>query len=156
MVVSQSRANSASATASAQLMKLELTDLNKQRQSLEQWKGKVLVVNFWATWCGPCKEEMPEFSRISEKYAGKGVQFVGIGIDSVDNISKFVQQYPVAYPLLAGENDAIQASAALGNKLMALPFTAILEAKGAVSQVKLGKMKPEDLEAAIQKALATR
>lgn len=137
-------------------MKLELTNLNRQRQSLEQWKGKVLVINFWATWCGPCKEEMPEFSRVSERYAGKEVQFVGIGIDSVDNIAKFAQQYPVAYPLLAGENDAIQVSAALGNKIMALPFTAILDRKGAVSRVKLGKMTQQDLDAAIQKALAAR
>ena len=137
------------------LFNLTLQSTNGDKQSLAQWRGKVLAVNFWATWCAPCREEMPEFSRISEAYATKGVQFVGIGIDSVDNVQKFSNEMRVAYPLLVGENDAMQASAAVGNKLMALPFTAILNRRGTVTQTKLGKMEARELKEALDKALST-
>lgn len=158
VVASQSRnatpASAAPAANTAPLMSLKLLDKVSQKQSLSQYGGQVLVVNFWATWCGPCREEMPEFSAVSQKYASKGVQFVGIGIDSVENIKKFSQEVPVAYPLLAGENDAMQAASALGNRLMALPFTAVLNRRGEVVQTKLGKMSTQELETAVQKALA--
>lgn len=155
MVLSQNRnAGPSSGTVDgAPLFNLTLQGANGDKQSLAQWRGKVLVVNFWATWCTPCREEMPEFSRISEAYAAKGVQFVGIGIDSVDNVQKFSKEMPVAYPLLVGENDAIQSSAAVGNKVMALPFTAILSRKGTVTQTKLGKMGERELKDALDKAL---
>ena len=84
-------------------MNLVLTDLNGQPQSLGQWRGKVLIVNYWATWCPPCREEMPGFSRLQDKYRDKGVQFVGISIDTADKIIEFQKTTPVTYPLLIGD-----------------------------------------------------
>ena len=155
LVLSQNRGGSppSGTVDSVPLISLTLLDASGGKQALAQWKGKVLAVNFWATWCAPCREEIPEFSHVSEEYAAKGVQFVGIGIDSVDNLRKFKKEIQVAYPLLVGENDAMQASAALGNKLMALPFTAILSRSGKVTQVKLGKMGAPELRDALDKAL---
>ncbi len=139
----------------AALHALQLKEMDGKTRSLAEWKNEVVVVNFWATWCAPCREEMPEFSRISQEYAAKGVQFVGIGIDTPINVRKFIEESPVAYPLLIGAGDAMEAAAAVGNTLMALPFTAVLDRRGQVVQTKLGKMQRAELETAIQHALAT-
>jgi thiol-disulfide isomerase/thioredoxin len=72
-------------------MALTLPDLEGRPQAMAQWRGKVLVVNYWASWCAPCVEEMPAFSRLQGQYAAQGVQFVGIGIDEVDNMRTFVK-----------------------------------------------------------------
>jgi thiol-disulfide isomerase/thioredoxin len=79
---------------------LVLTDVDGKAQSLQQWRGKILVLNYWATWCFPCREEMPGFSRLQAKYQDKGVQFVGISIDEAPKIIEFQKETPVSYPLL--------------------------------------------------------
>jgi thiol-disulfide isomerase/thioredoxin len=139
--------------ATARLLALALPDLSGQTQTLAQWKGKVLVVNFWATWCPPCKEEMPEFSRISDKFAVNGVQFVGISIDTVEKVQAFQKESPVNYPLLISNLEALDLSSDLGNRAKALPFTVIVRPDGSPQQVKLGKFATPDLEKALQAAL---
>lgn len=141
------------ADAPARLLALTLPDLDNRLQALAQWKGKVLVVNFWATWCPPCKEEMPEFSSISSEYSIKGVQFVGISIDTAENVAAFQKQTPVVYPLLISNLDALALSSDLGNRAKALPFTVVLRRDGSVEKVKLGKFAAQDLEKAIKAAL---
>lgn len=141
------------ADAPARLLALTLPDLEGKSQSLSQWKGKVLVVNFWATWCPPCKEEMPEFSRISSKYAKNGVQFVGISIDSAEKVLAFSKEVEISYPLLISNLETLDLSSDLGNRAKALPFTVILRPDGTPQQVKLGKFATPDLEKAIQSAL---
>lgn len=142
--------------APARLLALTLPDLKGQPQSLAQWKGKVLVVNFWATWCPPCREEMPEFSRLNTKYALNGVQFVGISIDSVDKVMAFQQEMQVSYPLLISNLETLDLSSDLGNHAKALPFTVILRPDGSPQHIKLGKYATPDLEQAIQAALRPR
>lgn len=141
------------ADAPARLLALSLPDLDGKPQVLSQWKGKVLVVNFWATWCPPCKEEMPEFSRISRKYALNGVQFVGISIDSAEKVAIFRNEVDVTYPLLISNLETLDLSSDLGNRAKALPFTVILRPDGRPQQVRLGKFATPDLEKAIQAAL---
>lgn len=114
--------------------------------SLKQWSGKVRVINFWATWCPPCREEMPEFSRVQQKLAGKGVQFIGIGIDTPDNIINFQKTHPVSYPLLMGSYEALKLTVELGNKSSALPFTVILDRAGNIAHTKMGKLSESELE----------
>ncbi|MCO5097587.1 MAG: TlpA family protein disulfide reductase [Rhodocyclaceae bacterium] len=142
--------------APARLLALTLPDLNGQPQSLAQWKGKVLVINFWATWCAPCREEMPEFSRISAKYALNGVQFVGISIDSADKVAEFQKEMQISYPLLIGNLDSLDLSGDLGNRAKALPFTVILRPDGSPQEIKLGKYATADLEKVILTALQPR
>ncbi len=134
-------------------MALTLPDLEGKTQALSQWRGKVLVANFWATWCPPCKEEMPEFSRISDKYASNGVQFIGISIDSAEKVAAFQKDVGVSYPLLISSLETLDLSTDLGNRAKALPFTVILRSDGSVQQVKLGKFATPDLEKAIRSAL---
>ncbi len=144
------------ADAPTRLLALTLPDLNGQPQSLAQWKGKVLVINFWATWCPPCREEMPEFSRINTKYALNGVQFVGISIDSADKIAAFQKEMGISYPLLISNLETLDLSSDLGNRAKALPFTVILRPDGSPQQIKLGKYATADLEKTIQSALLPR
>ncbi len=125
---------------------LVLTDLNGQPQSLGQWRGKVLIVNYWATWCHPCREEMPGFSRLQDKYHDKGVQFVGISIDTADKIIEFQKTTAVTYPLLIGDMNAMENSAKLGNTRQALPFTAVFDREGRLSATKLGRLSEPELE----------
>ena len=132
--------------AAAKLADLAVTTPQGQPVSLSQWQGKVRVVNFWATWCPPCREEMPEFSRVQEKLAGKGVQFVGIGIDTPDNIINFQKTNPVSYPLLMGSYDVLKLTVELGNKTSALPFTVILDREGKITHITTGKLSEAELE----------
>ncbi len=141
------------ADAPARLMAVILPDLQDKPQALAQWKGKVLVVNFWATWCPPCKEEMPEFSRISTKYAENGVQFVGISIDPAEKVAAFQKETGVSYPLLVSNTDMLELAGNLGNRAKGLPFTVVLRPDGRVEQAKLGKFATPDLEKAIRSAL---
>ena len=134
-------------TAAAEALRgLALVTPEGKPASLAQWSGKVQVINFWATWCPPCREEMPEFSRMQEKLADKGVQFVGIGIDTPDNIINFRKATPVSYPLLMGSYETLKLTVALGNASSALPFTVILDRKGNIAHRKTGKLSETQLE----------
>ncbi|MDA8257886.1 MAG: TlpA disulfide reductase family protein [Betaproteobacteria bacterium] len=131
-----------------------LTDLKGQTQSLGQWRGKVLVVNYWATWCHPCREEMPGFSRLQDKYRDKGVQFVGISIDTIDKIIEFQKTTPVNYPLLIGDIGVMENSAKLGNVRQALPFTAVFDRQGRLAATKLGRLAEPELERQLKELIS--
>ncbi len=132
---------------------LILPDLKGQQQALAQWKGKILVLNYWATWCPPCRDEMPGFSRLQDKLGAKGVQFVGISIDQADKVMDFQKETPVSYPLLIGEFGAMQTSIDLGNDRQAMPFTAIFDRNGTLHSFKLGRFAEADLEKALNRLL---
>jgi thiol-disulfide isomerase/thioredoxin len=140
--------------AAARLLALELPDLADQPQSLAQWRGQVLVVNFWATWCPPCRKEIPEFVAISEKLQGKGVQFVGISIDSADKVRQFRDEARISYPLLIGGMETMDFADHFGSKVKGLPFTVILDRQGQLHHVKLGPMSGQELEEILESALA--
>lgn len=123
-------------------------------QPIAQWKGKILVLNFWATWCPPCREEMPAFSRLHEKYSANGVQFVGISIDSPAKVRQFSEETPVAYPLLISTLDIMQTLADFGNIAQGLPFTVIVGRDGNLYSTKLGRYDEASLEKRLQELLA--
>jgi thiol-disulfide isomerase/thioredoxin len=135
------------------LLALTLPDIDGREQPLDQWRGKVLIVNFWATWCEPCREEMPEFVKAQAKLGGKGLQFVGIAIDQPDKIRKFSSDLGLNYPSLVGGYGALELSKSLGNRLMALPFSLVIDRQGRVVHTQLGPLKPEKLDAIVAKLL---
>lgn len=139
--------------AAAALARLALPDPAGKEQRFDQWRGKVLVVNFWATWCAPCREEMPEFMRAQKEYGDKGLQFVGIAVDQADKVQQYVQEIGLNYPALIGGFGAMELSKTLGNELMALPFTVVLDRKGAVAHTQLGVLKPDKLASLIKTLL---
>ena len=132
--------------STAALYASSFPDANGHVQSMQQWKGKVAVINFWATWCPPCREEMPELSDLQEKYKDQGVVVIGISTDTVDKIRDFVAESPVSYPLLAGDMQAMDLSEQLGNTKSALPYTVIVHADGTIATTYFGRIDTELLE----------
>ena len=137
----------------AALLNVSLPDAEGREQRLDQWRGKVLVVNFWATWCAPCREEMGEFIRFQKDAGPKGVQFVGIAVDQADKVEEFAKEIGLNYPALIGGLGAMQLSKTLGNDLMALPFTVIVSRDGKVVHRQLGPLKPPKLQEIVGKLL---
>ena len=118
-----------------------------------KWQGKVLVVNFWASWCPPCVEEMPTLELLQKEFLQQNVLFVGIGIDSPSNIREFLEKTPVSYPILVGGLDGSSLSKQMGNTQGALPFTVIINGQGKATYSKLGKISEEELRKAIKSTL---
>ena len=143
---------SASAPASAaNLYTQSLNDLAGKPQSLAQWKGKPLLVNFWASWCAPCVQEMPELSELAARDGGKHFNVIGIGIDSPANLNEFVKKTKVAYPLYVGGMSGTDLSRELGNTHGGLPFTVLIGPDGQVRKTYLGRLKFEELRADLSK-----
>jgi len=136
------------------LMALTLPDIAGSEQKLSQWREKVLVVNFWATWCAPCRKEIPAFAALSRHYAAQPVQFVGVSIDSSDNVERFREEHAVPYPLLIGSARTLAIAAQLGNTTRALPFTVILNRQGAIDHIQLGVLEEAALRQRIDTLLA--
>jgi thiol-disulfide isomerase/thioredoxin len=123
-----------------------VTSPDGQPQSLAGYKGHVIVVNFWASWCGPCVQEMPELSALQRAYAKKGVEFVGLGVDSAQNVKTFLQKVKVDYPIYVTGFGGADLAREFGNTAGALPFTVVIDAKGQIRSTKLGQVKPDELK----------
>lgn len=117
------------------------------------WQGKVLVVNFWASWCPPCVEEMPTLDLLQKAFLQENVVFVGIGIDSPSNIREFLEKTPVSYSILIGGLEGSTLAKQMGNAQGALPFTVIINSKGKAVYSKLGKISEDELRKAIKSAI---
>ena len=137
----------------AVLMDAEMPDLTGAPLKLSRFRGKVLFVNFWATWCGPCRDEMPQFIRAQTLDGAKGVQFAGIAVDQADKVRKFATEIGLNYPTLVGGLGAMELSKSLGNSLMALPFTVVLDRHGQIVETHLGPVSQADLERLLKKLL---
>jgi thiol-disulfide isomerase/thioredoxin len=129
------------------LFAITLPDADGTPQALGQWRGKVLVVNFWATWCAPCREEMPLFIEAQKRHGANGLQFVGIAVDDAAKVRQFATEIGLNYPTLVGGYGAMELSKTLGNQIMALPYTIVVDRSGTVALTQLGPVKPAQLEA---------
>ena len=126
-------------------------DLQGNMQALGQWDNKLLAVNFWATWCGPCKEEMPILTKLQAKFGAQGLQIVGIAADSAENVVNFAAGSKVGYPLLIDEAGAIEFSKRLGNRLGLLPHTVLFNTGGEVVYNRLGVITEAEMSVIILK-----
>lgn len=135
------------------LFALALPGLDGAPQQLGQWRGKVVVVNFWATWCEPCREEMPEFVLAQQEFGSRGLQFVGIAVDQADRAASFARELNLNYPVLIGGYDAMELSRTLGNRLVALPFTIVIDRQGNLVHTQLGQLKRAQLRSIIEKLI---
>ncbi len=113
---------------------------------LGQFAGKVLVVNFWATWCTPCREEMPGFVKLQARWRDRGVQFVGLAQDEPAKVAAFGRELGVNYPLWLGEAEVMDLSRRLGNRLGVLPHTVLLDGEGRVIESRIGVFAEPVLE----------
>ena len=126
-----------------------LTDLKGGPATLERWRGRVLVVNFWATWCAPCREEIPVFVRLQERHGGRGLQFVGIALDQPDKVAEFAHEFRINYPLLMGGLDTMELLRHAGNRAGVLPYTLIIDRRGNLVSREPGGIKEARLEGLI-------
>lgn len=127
----------------------QLEDSNGKIQPLSQWQGKTLIINFWATWCAPCVEEMPELTELQTELLPKNIQILGVGIDSANNIREFAAKYKITYPLYIAGINGSELSRQFGNQAGGLPFTVIIGPKGDVKKTYLGRLKMDQLRADI-------
>ncbi|WP_310446067.1 TlpA disulfide reductase family protein [Thiobacillus sp.] len=139
----------APALPAATLWQLAYPDTQGRPQALSQWRGRVLVLNFWASWCAPCREEIPDFVALRAQYAAKGVEFVGIAVDNQANVAQFMQRQAVNYPILIGEGAANNLARQLGNPSGALPYTIVLDREGNIVLKHLGRLPRARLEAVL-------
>lgn len=130
-----------------------LADLKGAPQPLAQWRGQVLVVNFWATWCAPCREEIPAFVRLQARHGARGLQFVGIAIDQPDKVAEFAREFQINYPLLIGGLETMELLRAAGNRAGVLPYTLVIDRGGRVVNREPGGLKEPRLEGLIQPLL---
>jgi len=143
----------AQSDAGPALLQAALPDLAGRPQRVAQWQGKVIVVNFWATWCAPCREEIPALIQVQDQLGAKGVQVVGIAIDQVDRVRPYAAEMGINYPVLVGELDAIDLSRAAGNDVGGLPFTVVIDRAGNAVGAASGRVTAEKVRAMVQPLL---
>lgn len=128
------------------LFATKFPDTSGHMQALSQWRGAVLVVNFWATWCPPCREEMPEFNGLQKKYATRGLVMLGIATDGAEQVREFAAGTNTSYPLLVGDIEGTNLSAKLGNDRDILPYTVVINRQGRIVSSIFGRIHKEELE----------
>ncbi|HSD42970.1 MAG TPA: TlpA disulfide reductase family protein [Burkholderiales bacterium] len=140
-----SRSSLPDSAAVSALTQTQFEDLSGKVGSLEQWRGRVLVVNFWASWCPPCREEIPGLVAIRKQLAAKGLEVVGIAVDSADKARESAAELGVDYPVFVAGVEIIDLTRRLGNRPGALPYTLILDRNGKLVAVHLGIISVAEL-----------
>ncbi|HEV2320897.1 MAG TPA: TlpA disulfide reductase family protein [Gammaproteobacteria bacterium] len=127
-------------------------------RSLADFKGKTLLVNYWATWCQPCRQEIPLLVKLQAQYAAQGLQVVGIATDETDakDVKTFLKRMVVNYPMLMGTDDVGSMVAAFGGSLIGLPYTLVLGKDGKVLAIHAGELHPDEAQTLVQAGLASK
>jgi thiol-disulfide isomerase/thioredoxin len=128
-------------------------DVKGETRRVGDWRGRVLVVNYWATWCAPCREEIPVFVQMQERYRGRGLQFIGIAIDQPDKVAEFAREFRINYPLLLGGVETIELVRQVGNQAGVLPYTLVIDRTGKLVTRERGGLKEDRLESLIRPLL---
>jgi len=136
--------SAAAPTAQSRRPDFTLNDLAGTPQSISSWDGKVLVVNFWASWCEPCRREIPLLNALQVEYGARGVQVIGVAIDDLAQVQDFVREIPIGYPVLVGEQEAVDALAGFGAEMTVLPYTAFVGRDGHIELLHAGELHRDD------------
>ena len=130
----------------AQLPDFTLGDLEGKPRSILSWTGKSMIVNFWATWCAPCRREIPLLSELQKQHGGEGFQVVGVAVDIREDVVKFAKEMGIEYPILTGEQDGLDAVNKFGQGSIGFPFTVFTDNQGRIVLFHLGEIRKEQAE----------
>lgn len=130
-----------------------LGDVAGESRSITEWDGKALLINFWATWCPPCRREIPLLNELQARHGPRGLQVIGIALDSRQAVAEYQQKTPLDYPSLYGELDAIAVGKQFGLDLYGLPVSVLTDRQGRIVAVHMGELLREEAEAFLAKAL---
>lgn len=131
-----------------------LADFDGVERSSLEWKDKALLVNFWATWCAPCRDEIPLLIELQKRHGSEGLQVIGVALESDRQaVKKFSAEFGINYPVLVGEQGAIDIAEGFGIDVLALPATAFSRADGSISGVHLGLLEADDADKALAETL---
>ncbi|MBT8441285.1 MAG: TlpA family protein disulfide reductase [Gammaproteobacteria bacterium] len=123
-----------------------LPDLNDRPRSITEWSGTSLIINFWATWCAPCRREMPLLQDLHDRqYGGRGLQIIGIAMDNLRDVTKFVAQNNITYPILYGEHEASVVAESLAEDFVGLPFSVFVAPDGQILAFWPGEISADEL-----------
>lgn len=123
-----------------------LSDLNGVPRPISDWSGQPILINFWATWCAPCRREMPLLQKLHEEFGNDGLQVIGIAIDRAPDVSAFTLETGITYPILVGQEDAIEVTDGFGLDFLGLPFTVLVDQDGQILKIQLGELHADDLK----------
>ena len=124
---------------------LQLPGPDGSPHRLSDWNGKLVLLNFWATWCGPCRDEMPLLDHTGAKLAGQGLTVVGVAIDDVPAVKQFLEDNPVRYPILIDENAAPDPSLLFGDTRSVLPYSVLIGRDGKILAQRVGSFTSSSL-----------
>lgn len=130
-----------------------LPDLDGRPRQLSEWDGDLVLLNFWATWCPPCKKEMPLFQQRYEQYAKRGFTIVAVAVDELEETRAFVDGFGIEFPVLIGQGNAIAVGREYGNQIGALPYTVVIDREGVVRETHRGEVTESDLDGWLQRYL---
>jgi thiol-disulfide isomerase/thioredoxin len=122
---------------------ISMADRDGVTRSLKDWKGRPVIVNFWATWCGPCREEIPLLKALRNQRKSEQLEVIGIAIDARDAVLKYARDIGMDYPILIGEQDGYRAAEAFGVALV-LPFSVFADTKGRIVTLKIGELHADE------------
>ena len=131
----------------------KLKDIEGKTRDIKEWDGQVLMINFWATWCPPCRKEIPAFIELQEKYENKGFKIIGVALDEKQAVIDFTDPMGVNYPLLLAELEGIEITKAYGNRLGVLPYTVFVDRDGKIFHRSRTELTFEQAEALIKPLL---
>lgn len=124
---------------------IELPDITGKQRSISEWQGKIRIINFWATWCPPCLEEIPEFIKLQDEYKDNNLQFIGIAIEDKIAVEQYLNSIAINYPMLIAGEEGIALAQQLGNIVNAVPFTLIMNQQGQIIHRQAGELSREKI-----------
>lgn len=127
-----------------------LQSLDGKRTAISVWKGRALILNFWATWCAPCRREMPLLKTLAQTWAPRGMTVIGVAVDHMESVRTFARELKIDYPVLVGEQESLDVAAQLGMSTPALPFTVFTDRQGEVVALFLGELHPPQAQLILQ------